>query len=654
MARQEQPDSSARKTRSKKRGIFGRLLIGVLTLGLWGVVVLAGLVAWLAYDLPDVSGINNFNRRPSITFVAGDGAVLGTYGDLYGGAVGLDEMSPYLPQAVLATEDRRFYDHFGLDLIGLGRATLANLRALRVVQGGSTITQQLAKNVFLSAERSLSRKVQEVMLALWLERKFTKDQILTIYLNRVYLGAGTYGVEAASRRYFGKPASQLNAHEAAVIVGLLKAPSRYAPTGDLGRSQARAREVLGNLVEAGYMAPQEAVAASRIPLRVAGAGGPGRNARYFTDWLVDAVPGFVGNVDRDLVVVTTLDARLQAAAEAELARTLAREGGRAHIGQAALVAMTPDGAVRAMVGGREYAESQYNRAATAQRQPGSAFKPFVFLAAVEAGMKPDDRFADGPVTVGEWSPRNFDNVLRGEITAREALARSVNTATVRVAQRAGIDRVIAAANRLGIGSPLRRDLTTALGSSEVTLFELTAAFAPFANGGEGILPHAIVEIRDGAGKTIYHRSGSGTGRVIQRPALIAMTDMLKAVVLEGTGRGAGFDRAVGGKTGTSQDFRDAWFIGFTADLVAGVWAGNDNGEPMERVTGGSLPARIWRGFMVEAHKGLPPRELPGSPDFLERLLPSLVGSGPSPTATPAAARPPVSHDPLDNPYATRN
>jgi penicillin-binding protein 1A len=661
----ESPESKQGRQKpahSRAWRVFGFLFKWMAVLGIWAGVAAGAILVILAFDLPDVSTINHFARRPSLTFVSSDGQPVATYGDQFAGAVELNEMSPWLPKAVLATEDRRFYRHSGIDFIGLARATWVNLRAGRIVQGGSTITQQLAKNVFLTSERSYKRKVQEVMLAFWLERRFTKDQILTIYLNRVYLGAGTYGVEAASRRYFGKPSRQLTPHEAAVIAGLLKAPSRYSPASDLERAKGRAEEVLGNLAEAGYMTAEEARAAGRQPLRIALNTQAGRGARYFTDWLADAVPGFVGFVDRDLIVVTTLDARLQRAAEVEIARALARDGEKANAGQAALVAMTPDGAVRAMIGGKDYADSQFNRAASSRRQPGSAFKPFVFLAAVEAGMRPDEMIADGPVSIGEWSPRNFDNVLKGQITAREALARSVNTATVRVAQRAGIDRVTATASRLGIASPLRRDFATALGASEVTPFELTAAFAPFANGGNSVLPYAIEEIRDGEGNVLYRRTSSGAGPVLQRAPLAAMNDMMQAVVREGTGRAASLDRPTAGKTGTSQEYRDAWFVGFTADYVAGVWIGNDDGEPMERITGGSLPARIWRAFMLEAHRGLPSRPLPlpagsdapvvagtpGTGGGIGGLLESLFRRAGAPAPALPEQRPPT-HDPRYRP-----
>jgi len=642
-----------RRPARPRRSALGFLLKWTLVLGIWGVVALALVVAWFAYDLPDVSGINNFNRRPSITFVAADGQPIATYGDSYAGPVSLDQMSPWLPKAVIDTEDRRFYHHFGVDLIGLARAAFTNLRAGRIVQGGSTITQQLAKNVFLSPERSYRRKIQEVMLALWLEHKFTKTQILTIYLNRVYLGAGTYGVEAASQRYFGKSARDLTPHEAAVIAGLLKAPSRYSPLADPDRARARAHDVLLNLVEAGDMTPQQAAAAERQPLAVA-QNTPGRGTRYFTDWLADSVPGFAGFVDRDLTVVTTLDSRLQHVAEEDVAHALEREGPRVHASQAAFLVMSPDGAVRAMVGGRDYASGQFNHVTEAHRQPGSSFKAFVYLAAMEYGIRPDDRFSDGPITIGDWSPRNFDSrEQRGMITVRDAFARSVNTTAVRIAQKIGIDRVTAVAQRLGIGSPLRRDLTTALGASEVTLYELTAAFAPFANGGNGVLPYAITEIRDSTGHVIYRREGSGPGQVIQRQPLVAMTDLMQAVVQDGTGRAAMLDRPTAGKTGTSEDYRDAWFIGFTADYVAGVWVGNDNDDPMLRVTGGSLPAHIWHGVMAEAERGKPVKPLPGASSFMDTLT-SLLSRAPSQPPSPAAAayKPMLSLDPYNHPGAT--
>ena len=615
-----------------------------LVASIWGAVAVAGVVAVFWITLPPIDAINRFERRPSLVFVDRGGETVATYGDLYGGLVRLDEMPPWLPMAVLATEDRRFYAHFGVDPQGLARAALANFRAGRVVQGGSTITQQLAKNVFLTNDRSYRRKIQEMLLAFRLERALSKDEILTIYLNRVYLGAGTYGVEAASRRYFGKSAREVNAHEAAIVAGLLKAPSRLAPTASIERARERASDVLDNMVEAGFLTPAQRSAAARLPIASAGATVAQRGSRYFTDWLAEQVQGFVGYQTQDLVVVTTMDARLQRVAETALEDILARDGPKVGVGQGAFVLMRPDGAVQAMVGGRDYAKSSFNRAVDARRQPGSAFKAFVYLAAAEQGLRADETVADTPIQLATWRPRNFDNKVFGEISVRDAFARSVNTAAVRVAQRVGVDSVVREARALGISTPIPRNLSIALGTSEVSLLELTGAYASFANGGNGVLPHAILEIRDPAGKTLYRRAGSGPGPVMTPAALATMTDLMQAVVREGSGRAASLgDRPAGGKTGTTNDYRDAWFVGFTSDYVGGAWFGNDDGDEMERTTGGSLPARLWKAVMLEAHKGMPARALPGAvapeaPGWFARLIGSFPASAPV-TPVPVATRP---------------
>lgn len=598
---------------AKRRSPLKVVIKWVVVTGLWVAIALAAVLAYFAFTLPEVDRIAVFARRPGVTIVAADGSTIATSGDFFAGPVRADELPRHLIQALIATEDRRFYWHPGVDPIGLARALYVNITQGRVAQGGSTITQQLAKNVFLSPDRSLGRKIQEFLLALWLEWRFTKEQILTLYFNRVYLGGGAFGIEAAALRFFGHRARELSLMESAILVGMLQAPSRLQPSVNLEGARTRAATVLQNMVDAGSITPSQMIAALAEEIRVVGTDTSpvqtGRNTRYFTEWLVQEVQGYLGLIDRDLVVETTIDLRLQNLAERALA-----EGLPPGTMQGALVAVSPDGAVRAMIGGRDFRTSPFNRATDARRQPGSAFKPFVFLAAVEAGMRPDDIVSDAPVSIGGWSPRNFDAVRHGDITAREALARSVNTATVRVAQRVGMNAVIATARRNGITSNLRRDFTTALGSSEVNLLELTNAYVPFANGGNGVVAYGIMRIRDTSGRVLYQRRGPGTGRVISREALTAMNDMLGAVIRDGTGRAAAIGRPAGGKTGTNQDFRDAWFIGFTADLVAGVWMGNDDGAPLDRVTGGSIPARLWRAFMLEAHRGLPPRPLPGVGD----------------------------------------
>jgi penicillin-binding protein 1A len=610
----------------------------------------AGIVGYFALTLPDTSRLVQSQRRPSVTILAADGTLLATYGDMFGRALSLGEMSRYLPQAVVATEDRRFYRHFGIDPIGLLRAALTDLAAGHVVEGGSTITQQLAKNLFLTAERSFARKIRETLLALWLEHEFTKNQILEIYLNRVYLGAGTYGVDAAARRYFARSASRLDLYQSAMIAGLLKAPARFNPAHDRELAAARTAQVLANMVEAGYITAGEAAAAEREQASL-GAIPVARSAnRYFADWVAAQLADFVGPNSRDLRVLTTLDPRMQAEAEAAVADALARDGTRRAIGQAALVAMSPDGAVRAMVGGRSYDSSQFNRATQAQRQPGSAFKPFVYLAGLEAGLKASDHFVDQPIKIGGWRPHDFADRYQGDMTLAEALAQSINTIAVQVALRAGVDNIVAVAHRLGISSPLTRDASLALGADDVNLMELTSAYAPFANGGMGVWAYGIAEVSDRSGHVLFRRNGSGAGRVVSPELDAEMNEMLAGVIDHGTGHSARLLRPAAGKTGTTQDYRDAWFIGYTADLVAGVWFGNDDNAPMNKVEGGSVPAWTWRRFMLAATRSMPVRGLPSSlpspevplapsasPGFFDRLL-GLFRAPPrpsEPTTNPA-------------------
>jgi penicillin-binding protein 1A len=597
---------------------------------LWALIAGGAIVGYFALTLPDTGELTRAERRPSVTILAANGSLLTTYGDLFGQPLTLKEMSPYLPKAVIATEDRRFYSHFGVDPIGLARALFADIAAGHFVQGGSTITQQLAKNLFLTPERSLSRKIQETLLALWLEHRFTKDQILEIYLNRVYLGAGTYGVDAAAHRYFNKSAKQTNLYESAAIAGLLKAPTRFNPTRDREKAAARTAQVLTKLVEAGFVTAKEASAAGKGGASLAAVASLRPGSRYFADWVAEQLGEFADNSKRDLIVVTTLDPRMQAEAEAAVADTIAREGSRMKVQQGALVAMSPDGAVRAMVGGRDYGESQFNRATQAQRQPGSAFKPFVYLAGLEAGLRASDEFVDAPIRIGGWEPRDYAGRYQGEMTLSEGLAQSVNTIAVQVAQRAGIRNVISVAHRLGISSELPAEMSLALGTAEVNLLELVASYAPFANGGSGVWPHGIAEIRDSAGKIVFRRAGSGPGQVASPEFAGAISEMLNAVIDHGTGKGAVLPRPAAGKTGTTQDYRDAWFIGYSADLVAGVWLGNDDNSPMNKVTGGSLPAQAWRRFMLAATKPMPVRALPHStvpPVSVVAEAPARTGGG---------------------------
>ncbi|MFC7332669.1 transglycosylase domain-containing protein [Rhodocista pekingensis] len=617
----------------------GILLRTAVVASIW--VFMAGLftVAWFAHDLPDVSGAVQVERRPAVTLVAADGAPFARFGDLRGATVDVTQLPPHLVNAVIATEDRRFWSHFGLDPIGIARAAVTNYRAGRVVQGGSTLTQQLAKNLFLTPDQTLKRKVQEALLAVWLERRYSKQEILTAYLNRVYLGAGTYGVDAAARTYFNKPATELTLRESAVIAGLLKAPSRYTPAANPDRALERAEVVLRAMLDQGYINEAEMRAALDIPpvpRRKPGSEGEGR---YFAAWVADQVAAFVGPDHGDLVVYTSFDPAIQRAAESHVAALLRGPGAEARVGQAAVVVMTPEGAVKALVGGRDYGESQFNRATQALRQPGSAFKPVVFLSALEMGWTETSTVMDAPYRKGKWAPENYDGKYRGEITLRDALAHSVNTATVRLLEASGVDNAISVARRLGLTSTMRRDLSLALGTSEVTLLELTGAYATFANRGRAVMPYAILEIRDANGQLLYQRRGSGAGYAVSGPEVAAMTRLLLAPIAYGTGGAARLDRMAAGKTGTTQDYRDAWFVGFTADLVAGVWMGNDDGAPMKRITGGTLPARLWHDVMMAAHTGLPPRDLPGLDGGPGRAVPEPMVAERTPEEAVAPAPP---------------
>ena len=624
----------------RRRGWLARLIYWLLVLMVWGVIAVMGVIVWYAYDLPSVDKLSAIQRKPSVTLLDYKGRKIAEFGDVYGVPVQLAELPKHLPSAVVATEDRRFYSHFGIDPIGLGRAMMTNLMAGRVVQGGSTISQQLAKNVFLTPDRTLKRKVQEFLLALWLEANFSKTQILTLYLNRVYLGAGAYGVDAAARRYFSKPAARVNLAEAAMLAGLLKAPSRLAPTRNLKAARARAALVLNNMVAAGFIEPAAAQAAKAKPagLRKKGSGG-GRTAqptRYFADWVMDRLTDYLGPTERNLIIRTTLDRDMQRTAEAAVARLFAGQAKKRKIGQGALLAMAPNGAVRAMVGGRNYGKSQYNRATQARRQPGSAFKPVVFLAGLEAGLRPDTALTDKPININGWTPKNYAGKYRGRITFSRALAYSSNSVAVQVSEQVGRNKVIDAARRLGLTSRIANHPSIALGTAEVGLLELTAMYASLANRGIGALPHGILEVRDGRDNILYRRQGSGRGQVARPWHVAELGQMLAGTIRVGTGRNARLDRPAAGKTGTSQDYRDAWFLGYTPQLVAGVWLGNDNDAPMNRVTGGGAPARLWREFMLAAHKGLPVRSLKASKgqapprkedgNLFDRLWKSLGGN----------------------------
>ncbi len=603
-----------------------RWLYWSVLVALWGLIGLTGLVFTYALDLPDTDDLWKIGAKAELSLYSYEDELVARRGRRGGQPLRFDDLPSDLVAAVTAIEDRRFFDHLGLDPRGLARAVVANLRAGRTVQGGSTLTQQLAKNVFLTPERSYKRKIQELLLAFWLEAQFSKQDILALYLNRVYFGAGAYGVQAAAETYFNRPVQSLTTGEAALLAGLLKAPSRYAPTRNPQGARARAQLVLRAMHETGHLSAAELTAWAGQEVSIVNRSSDA--AHYAVDWTLDQLPDFVGRPKADLDIITTLDPRLQLAAERAIRQVLDEKGAARQAGQAAMVVMTPNGAVRALVGGRSYAESPYNRATVARRQPGSAFKPIVYLAALEGGLHPDDTFDDAPLSIDGWQPKNYDEDYSGPVTAQAALAKSLNTVAVQVSEQAGRDKVIDMARRLGLTTPLRAHPSLALGAYEVTLLQLTAAYAHFANGGVQTVPHIITTVLSGSGDILYDRSTPLPLPVVAPHHIGALNTMLRQAVENGTGRRAKLaGLEIAGKTGTSQNWRDAWFIGYSGALVVGVWVGNDDGSAMQKVTGSGLPAEIWRVFMagqktISADVTLPGGEAPkgGLRGLLQRLF----------------------------------
>jgi penicillin-binding protein 1A len=642
--RKPRPNRNGSKRRSiarSRRGLV-RLFYWGVVLGLWAAIGLVGVIVWVGAHLPPIQALEIPKRPPTIQIVGLDGSVLVTRGEMPGANIALKDLPPYLPKAFIAIEDRRFYSHHGVDPVGILRAAATNLLHRGVSQGGSTLTQQLAKNLFLTQERTLQRKLQEAELAFWLERKYAKAEILELYLNRVYFGSGAYGVEAAAQRYFGKSAKNVTLAEAAMLAGLVKSPSRLAPNRNPEGAEKRAQVVLAAMADAQFITEAQAQASIGHPsynVKPLGAG----TINYVADWIGEVLDDLVGQIDQDIVVETSIDPRLQSIAETSVIDELAAKSVKFNVSQGALVAMTPDGAVRAMVGGRNYSESQYNRAVTAKRQPGSAFKPFVYLTAIEAGMTPDTIRQDAPVNVKGWKPENFEHEYLGAVTLRQALAMSLNTVAVRLGMEVGPGNVVRTAHRLGISSKLEANASIALGTSEVSLMELVGAYVPFANGGQGITPHVVLKIRTAHGKLLYARQPDQLGQVVDPSNAAMMNTMMEETLRSGTARKAELPGWVAaGKTGTSQDFRDAWFIGYTTNLVTGVWLGNDDSTPTKRAVGGGLPVEIWTRFMRAAHQGVPVATLPTSqaPGFFANVAQgpqATISQITAPSAPPASA-----------------
>ena len=599
----------------------------------WGTIFGGIFFSRFLSDLPDVGSLLTNGPSHDVTILDDKGRLIARRGLTKSVMVDVSTLPAYVPDAFIAIEDRRFHDHIGIDLFGLVRAARENMMVGHVVQGGSTITQQLAKNLFLEPRRTFDRKIQEAMLALYLEYRYSKDQILTLYLNRVYFGAGVYGVEAAAERFFGKHASRLNLVEAAILAGSVKAPAKFNPLSDPDASHARAAVVLRAMQEAGFIDAATRIQAEATRTRIMrGTATPGSG--YFADWVISQIPGYVGDAREALVVDTCLDLDKQALAERAVTAGLKEEGAKLDASQAVLVAMSPDGAVRAMVGGASYEQSPYNRAVDALRQPGSAFKPFVYLTAFEHGRQPTDMMDDGPVNIRGWRPEDYEGKYKGMISLADAFAISSNSVAVQLTAEVTPAAVAHTAKRLGIETPLQAFASLALGTSVVTPLELTTAYAPFANGGRGVSAYGIISIRTKSGRLLWQRKESDPDEVVAPERLAEMTQLMSGVVGYGTGKAARLDdRPSAGKTGTSQEFRDAWFVGFTADLVCGVWIGNDDNSPMNHATGGTLPARIFKSFMTDAEQGLPARPLAGQPsaeqpatDTFQDLLNKLFGT----------------------------
>ncbi|UTW55082.1 transglycosylase domain-containing protein [Kordiimonas sp. SCSIO 12610] len=613
--------TSAKKNSAATKPWFKKLFYYGAVASVWSVIIGVVLLGYLAHDLPDMDNLPHPGAGdPAVIVKAANGVTLVRQGPIYGDWIPYQEVPEALIMALTSVEDRYFFAHNGFDGRGFLRAIYTNVRAGRVRAGGSTITQQLAKNMFLTNVRSFKRKAQELLLSFWLEQKFTKKQILSLYLNRTYFGGGAYGIDAASQKFFGHSARSLSVAESALLAGLVKSPSTLAPHINAEGAWERAQVVLGTMVDADAI---NQTAAKKIAAQppIIKTSPVGNDVRYFSDWAIREARKQLGdNAPRSLVIYTTLDPAIQRAGSLAIKRGLDQESAKHGVGQAALVAVDHDGAVRAMIGGANYGKSQYNRAAQAQRQPGSAFKLFSYLAAMEQGVSISDQYIDEKLTIDGWSPKNYTGVFNGPMTVREAFARSINTIAVQVAEEAGRENVAEMAKRLGIQTNISPVASLPLGTEEVRLIDLAGAYAVLANGGHKANPYGIIEITSLEGEVLYRRQAQAPMSLLDVDIVRDMTNMLTAVITWGSGKNAKIDRPAAGKSGTSQDSRDALFAGFTSDLSCVVWVGNDDGTPMRGVTGGGLPARIWADFMLDAHVGLNPRPLLADAVLYENAL----------------------------------
>lgn len=588
-----------------KRPPVKAILYWLMVFAVWAVIFAVGFIAFFSLDLPDTSSLYKTDRAPSITYLDRSGALVAVRGSQFAPPVDIDELPDYVPAAFIAIEDRRFYHHFGFDPIGVGRALIRNATRKEGANlaGGSTITQQLARNLFLSNDQNVKRKVQELILSVWLEMKFTKKQILALYLNRVWFGGGATGIEAAAQRYFNKPAKDLTIGEAAMLAGMMKGPSRYSPLSDKDRAIRRTEIVLNEMVEAKVITPEQRADVFKTGIKVSRTLAT-EHAQYYVDWLQSEIGQMIdlSQLKDDIIVETTLDLPIQTDAERAVKAMMERDV-KKKVEQAALVSIDGEGRVRALIGGVSYSDSQFNRAIDAKRQAGSAFKPFVYLTAMESGQfRPDTPVVDEPVTIDGWTPANYTNKYLGDITLTTALAQSINTVAARLADQVGRSNVAATARRLGITSKINTDPAMALGTADVTPLEMARAYVPFSNGGYKVAPYGIVRIRTTKGKVLYqHSAADSRALVINNPALGYMNQMMREVVRSGTGSGVRLSQFdIAGKTGTTSDYRDAWFVGYTGGFTTAVWVGRDNNSQMAKVTGGGTPAAIWREYMSRA------------------------------------------------------
>lgn len=593
--RKKQPQKRKRRTKKTQKNVFLRICLYAF---LSFFLLVFGYVFYCALSLPDIESAFEKTRQPSTTIIAENGNEIQTFGNTFSSVVYLDDLPSYVPAAIVEIEDRRFYKHFGFDLVGLARAVITNIFKKRYAQGASTITQQVAKNLFLTPQKSIKRKVQELLIALWLEKKFTKDQILTLYLNRVYLGAGVYGIEAAANTYFNKSSRDLTLKEAAVVAGLLKAPSKYNPIYSKENADARANIVLDVMFKHKTISKQAFDQAKKEPLK-----DPRRfkveGAKHFADMAYGEVNAYIGERDKDIYVRTTLDQNLQQKAEKILREAIiANQKNNVHEG--AVVVLDYSGAIKALVGGIDYAKNQFNRATQALRQPGSAFKTFVYITALQHGFEPEDEISDLPVQIGSWKPENFNKKYEGMVSLDFAFSNSLNAATVNLSKHFRLSDIIKNAKKTGITTKLKNAPSLVLGTSEVKVIDMATAYLSIANGGFAAWPYAITEIVEKNGTALYEHLDDESTRVLDEKTVSKITTMLEHVISNGTGKAASLPVFVAGKTGTSQNFRDAWFVGFTKKYVVAVWVGNDDNSPMKGVTGGGLPAQIFKKIMIEA------------------------------------------------------